>query len=86
MKLGQAWNLAWNLSWTMLFSLLIPLLGGIWLDKKLGTTPLFILLGAAFGISAATIGVARQAIRMFSAAAGADPESQIGTDGEEEPE
>ena len=49
----------------MLFSLLIPLLAGIWLDKKLGTVPLFILIGAILGISAATIGVARMTIRTF---------------------
>ena len=54
-----------NLSWTMLFSLLIPLLAGIWLDKKLDTAPLFILIGAILGILAATVGVARMAMRTF---------------------
>jgi F0F1-type ATP synthase assembly protein I len=55
-----------NMSWTMLFSLLLPLLAGVWLDKKLGTVPLFILIGAILGISAATIGVARMTIRTFA--------------------
>ena len=54
-KKREAVSLALNLSWTMLFSLLIPLLAGIWLDKKLGTTPLFILVGAVLGILAATV-------------------------------
>jgi F0F1-type ATP synthase assembly protein I len=85
-KFGKAWNLAWNLSWTMLFSLVIPLLAGIWLDKRLDTTPLFILIGALLGISAATIGVARQAIRMFSATASQNLDQQPGNNGEEEPE
>jgi hypothetical protein len=64
-KKREALSLAMNLSWTMLFSLLIPLLAGIWLDNKLGTVPLFILIGAILGISAATIGVARMTIRTF---------------------
>ena len=85
-KKRDALNLALNLSWTMLFSLLIPLLAGIWLDKKLGTTPLFVLIGAVLGIFAATVGVARMAIRTFSLAVGQDPDQQPGPNGEEEPE
>ena len=54
-----------QLSWTLLFSLLLPLLIGVWLDKKFHTSPLFVLLGAGLGILAATVGVARMAIRMF---------------------
>lgn len=65
MKRRQALGQALNMSWTMLFSLMIPLLAGIWLDKTLGTAPLFILIGAILGISAATIGVARMTIRSF---------------------
>jgi F0F1-type ATP synthase assembly protein I len=65
-KKRQALSLAMNMSWTMLFSLLLPLLAGVWLDKKLGTVPLFILIGAILGISAATIGVARMTIRTFA--------------------
>jgi F0F1-type ATP synthase assembly protein I len=70
----------------MLFSLLIPLLAGIWLDKKLGTIPLFILIGAVLGILAATIGVARMTIRMFSVAVGQDVDQQAEANGKEEPE
>ena len=75
-----------NLGWTMLFSLLLPLLGGIWLDNRLGTAPLFILIGATLGILAATVGVARSAIRTFAEVAGPDPEQPAGANGEEEPE
>ena len=86
MKQGTALGLALNLSWTMLFSLLIPLMAGIWLDKKLDTTPLFILIGAALGILAATVGVARIALRTFSQAGGEETERQTGDNGKEEPE
>ncbi|MGD8793155.1 MAG: AtpZ/AtpI family protein, partial [Anaerolineae bacterium] len=87
----EALSLAMNLSWTMLFSLLIPLLAGIWLDNKLGSAPLFILIGALLGILAATVGVARIAIRSFGPAVGyeadqSDAKAQQLTNGEEEPE
>ena len=85
MKKREALSLAMNLSWTMLFSLLIPLLAGIWLDNKLGSAPLFILIGALLGILAATVGVARIAIRSFGPAVG-DEADQSQTNGEEEPE
>ncbi len=86
MKKGPALSLAWNLSWTMLFSLLLPLLAGIWLDRKLDTEPLFILIGAILGILAATVGVARMALRTFSQIAGEDPEQRETENGKEEPE
>jgi F0F1-type ATP synthase assembly protein I len=70
----------------MLFSLLLPLLAGIWLDRKLGTEPLFILIGAILGILAATVGVARMALQMFSQIAGEDTEQQETENGKEEPE
>jgi F0F1-type ATP synthase assembly protein I len=86
MKDREALSLALNLSWTMLFSLLIPLLAGIWLDKQAGTSPLFVLIGAVLGILAATVGVARMALRTFSSTVGNDLERQIGTNSEEEPQ
>lgn len=86
MKKGEALSLALNLSWTLLFSLSIPLLGGIWLDKKLNTTPLFILVGAVLGILAATVGVARMTVRMFSSAGGGGTVQQREAKDEEEPE
>ena len=86
MKKGTALSLAWNLSWTMLFSLLLPLLGGIWLDKKLNTAPLFILIGATLGILAATVGVARMALRAFGQYIPEELEQSPGENGKEEPE
>ena len=74
-----------NLAWTMLFSLVIPLVIGIWLDRKLGTEPLFILIGASLGILAATVGVARMALRTFSQYIPEEPEQPAGENGKEEP-
>jgi F0F1-type ATP synthase assembly protein I len=86
-KQREALSLAFNLSWTMLFSLLLPLLGGIWLDRKLHTTPLFVLIGTVVGILAATVGVARMVTRVFPPAAGTDPnKNEPEAKGEEEPE
>jgi F0F1-type ATP synthase assembly protein I len=70
----------------MLFSLLIPLVGGIWLDGKLDTAPLFTLTGAVLGMLAATVGVARITIRTFSPLVGEDTELQTVEDGKEEPD
>ncbi|MFN2290728.1 MAG: AtpZ/AtpI family protein [Anaerolineae bacterium] len=85
MNKREAFSLAVNLGWTMLFSLLIPLLIGLWVDRKLGTTPLFTLIGAVLGILAATVGVARMAIRSFGAAAGEESKQPEEANGEEEP-
>jgi len=85
-KKGTAVSMAWNLSWTMLFSLLLPLLVGIWLDRRLDTAPLFILIGAVLGILAATVGVARMALRTFAQVVPDDDEEQAGQNGKEEPE
>jgi F0F1-type ATP synthase assembly protein I len=85
-KKGTALSLAWNLSWTMLFSLLLPLLGGVWLDKKLDTVPLFILVGAALGILAATVGVARMALRTFGQHIPEEREQLPGENSKEETE
>ncbi len=85
MKRREALGLAMNLSWTMLFSLLIPLLAGIWLDRTLGTMPLFTLIGTALGILAATVGVARMTLRTFRAAV-EESDEQANGNFEEEPE
>lgn len=83
MNKREAFSLAMNLGWTMLFSLLIPLLGGIWLDRKLDTMPLFTLLGAGLGILAATLGVARIALRSFGSVMAETEEQAEGNDEEE---
>ncbi|MGQ9599616.1 MAG: AtpZ/AtpI family protein [Anaerolineae bacterium] len=85
MKKREALSLALNLGWTMLFSLLIPLLIGLWLDKRLNTSPLFVLIGAVLGVLAATVGVARMTLRIFARAIASSPEEQAQPN-EEEPE
>jgi F0F1-type ATP synthase assembly protein I len=82
----EALSLAMNLGWTMLFSLLLPLLAGIWLDNRLDTAPLFILIGATLGVLAATVGVARMAMRTFRAVDGNKTAHEEETNGEEEPD
>jgi F0F1-type ATP synthase assembly protein I len=84
-KKREALSLALNLSWTMLFSLLIPLLVGIWIDKRLSTMPLFTLIGALLGILAATVGVARMTLRAFAQTMGQDTDQQAEAEGKEEP-
>jgi F0F1-type ATP synthase assembly protein I len=85
-RMREALGLAVNLGWTMLFSLLIPLLAGVWLDKKLATVPLFTLIGAVLGILAATVGVARMAVRTFSQYAGENVGQEAETTDKEEPD
>jgi F0F1-type ATP synthase assembly protein I len=75
-----------QLSWTLLFSLLLPLLVGIWLDKRFDTVPLFILIGTVLGILAATVGVARMAVRTFGHTTAGEDAKQTRDHGEEEPE
>lgn len=86
MKERESLSLAMNLGWTMLFSLIIPLLAGIWLDNKLQTAPLFILIGAGLGILASTLGVARMAMRTFRSVDDGDKVHETEANGEEEPE
>ena len=96
MKKWEAVSEGIQLSWVLLFSLLIPLLVGIWLDKKLNTAPLFILIGMFLGILSATVGVARMVIRTFAQAShpsskqastehGEAASSEVATPPEEEP-
>lgn len=48
-----------QLGWIVALSTLIPLGVGILLDRRLGTAPLFILIGALIGILAGTVGAVR---------------------------
>jgi F0F1-type ATP synthase assembly protein I len=82
-KRREALSLAMNLGWTMLFSLLLPLLAGIWLDRKLGSMPLLTLSGTVLGVLAATVGVARITLRTFRAAVEESDENTIGNFEEE---
>ena len=42
-----------GLGGVVVFAIVLPLIGGLWLDRRLHTTPLFTLLGVALGLAAA---------------------------------
>ena len=44
-----------NLGWTFAVTMALGVLGGWWLDGKLGTRPWLLLAGAALGITAAFV-------------------------------
>ena len=56
-----------QLGWVVALSVLIPLGVGLWLDRRLGTAPLFILIGALVGIFASTVAAVRVATRTIAA-------------------
>jgi F0F1-type ATP synthase assembly protein I len=63
----------WRMGWVVALSTLIPLGLGILLDRHFGTTPLFVLVLAPFGIIGGTIGIVRIASRRLEAL-GAPPQ------------
>ncbi|MGQ9628370.1 MAG: AtpZ/AtpI family protein [Anaerolineae bacterium] len=66
--------LAMQLGWMVVFSLLIPLVLGLWADKKLDTMPLFTVIGVILGTLIATVGVYRWAV---SSVASAEPDREV---------
>jgi F0F1-type ATP synthase assembly protein I len=56
-----------QMGWIVALSTLAPLVLGVVLDRRLGTTPLFIIIGAVIGILASTIGAVRIATRRIDA-------------------
>ena len=52
----SALNLAWELGYTIALPIVVLGFGGAWLDKKLATSPAFILMG--IGLSMIVSGVA----------------------------
>lgn len=60
---GGLWlgvQLAWDLGWIIAIPVVVLGLGGAYLDKYLGTSPLFILLGFILAVSLSFIGVKRK--------------------------
>ncbi len=52
------WTLM-GLGWYIGLSIALPVLGGWWLDGKVGTAPLFTLLGLGLGLVLALVGAYR---------------------------
>lgn len=46
------WLALLNLGWIFLATLGITVFGGLWLDKRFGTAPVFILIGVLLGFAA----------------------------------
>ena len=59
-NLGSALNLAWELGYTIALPIVILGFGGAMLDKKLGTSPLFLLIGIALSIIISGVAVYRK--------------------------
>jgi F0F1-type ATP synthase assembly protein I len=53
-------NLAWELGYTIALPIVILGLGGAWLDKKIGTSPLFLLIGIALSLIVSGVGIYRK--------------------------
>ena len=43
-------NLAFSFGITMIASLFLGLYGGLWVDRRFGTSPIFLLLGVFLGV------------------------------------
>ncbi len=56
----KRWQAAFRLigvGWFIGISILLGVLGGLWLDSKFGTKPLFVMVGLVFGLIVAVYGV-----------------------------
>lgn len=53
-------NLAWELGYLIALPIAILGLGGAWLDKKMATSPLFLLLGIIFSIVISSVAIYRK--------------------------
>ena len=51
-----------GLGWYIGAAIVAPTLGGVWLDERTGTAPLFILLGLLLGVGVAFYGAYRMSI------------------------
>jgi F0F1-type ATP synthase assembly protein I len=65
-KLFASMGLVTGLGFSAVGSLLVGILGGLFLDRMLHTTPLFLIVGILLGIAAAALGVYRLVMREFN--------------------
>ncbi|MBK6770405.1 MAG: AtpZ/AtpI family protein [Ardenticatenales bacterium] len=83
---GQVALLASQLAWTLAFMVLIPAGVGVLIDRRFGTAPWAILVGALAGIIFATIGITRRVLRHYEALAPREPRPDGDGVAEEGPE
>ena len=55
-----------GIGWYVALCLLVGVLGGLWLDSRLGLSPLFILLGVGAGLVVAGFGTYRMLLGVLS--------------------
>jgi len=58
----QRWQTALTLlevGWFVGIAIVAGVLGGQWLDNKLGTRPIFVIIGLFLGLATAVVGAAR---------------------------
>ena len=55
-----------EIGFVLLFTVLAGVLGGYWLDQRLGTVPIFVLVGFAIGTSGGAIGCWRLIARFLA--------------------
>lgn len=56
-----------GVGWFVAVCIVCGVWGGAWLDERLGTSPLCLLVGLAAGVAAAGVGVYRMLIAVVSA-------------------
>ena len=55
-----------GLGWYVALSIILGMVGGLWLDRRLGTLPLFTLVGVVVGSAVAFYGVYRLVAPLLS--------------------
>ena len=57
-----------GLGWYIALAIVAPTLGGVWLDRRAGTAPLFLLLGVLLGVTLAFYGAYHMSVTYLSGA------------------
>jgi len=69
-KIGNpTWSalaLAWELGYTIAIPIVIFAIGGRFLDKKLGSSPILLLLGILLALIISSVGVYRKTMKVMS--------------------
>lgn len=71
-----------GVGWYVAVCIVFGLLGGLWLDGRVGTTPLFTLLGLLLGVALTFYGVYKMVVPLMNGGQG----SQNGKDQEQYPD